>query len=221
MRVPFVVAGLVAFSVFATPVMGADMPVKARPYIAPISNWTGFYVGAFAGYHAGDITQSGCVGLCAVDPKLNGALVGVQFGYDYQLPNNVVLGAFGWIPVVTPRTTINIGGPGLDFHVRPKFAALGAGRIGLAMGNALPYVFAGAGVADNEIHSDVTNLTPSAHHSLGAVGAGLEYKIAPNWSVDGKFMYIAVAKRTYDFGGGPEQYGENSANVLFAINYRP
>jgi opacity protein-like surface antigen len=213
---------LVAFAALSAPALAADMPVKARPYVEPVVNWTGFYAGAFVGYHWGDITQAGCTGLCAVNPRLDGAVAGVQFGYDYEFANNMVLGAFGWIPVVAPRATINLGAPGLDFHEKPRFTAVGAVRLGMAMGmgKVLPYVFVGGGFVNNEIHSDVTNVTPSATHTAMVAGVGVEYRLARNWSVDARYMYGYVAKETYDFGGGPEQYGENSSNVLFAINYR-
>jgi outer membrane immunogenic protein len=92
------------------------MPVKAAgatSHQVQAHNWTGFYIGAFGGYHDGKITQSGCVGLCPVDPKITGGLFGIQAGYDYQFQNNIVLGVFGWVPLTRPKTTISIG-PGLD-----------------------------------------------------------------------------------------------------------
>src|SRR5665213_2313174 len=124
------IVGLLAS--LTTGAFAADLPVKARPITPQVMNWTGFYGGIFGGYHDGDITQQGCTGLCAVNPRLTGGLFGLQAGYDYQFSDNVVIGAFALLPLVRPTTTINIGGPGLDFHVKPRFAAVLAGRLGMA-----------------------------------------------------------------------------------------
>ncbi|HTK14059.1 MAG TPA: outer membrane beta-barrel protein [Xanthobacteraceae bacterium] len=202
--------------------MAADLPVKARgPAIVPIQemNWTGLYLGVFGGYHDGDITQSGCVGLCAVDPHLRGALFGVQAGYDYEFSNRVVLGVLGWVPLTRPRETISIG-PGLDFHVRPRFAAVVAGRLGFAFDHWLPYVMGGVGFADVRVRSDVTGLEPSNHYTGAVVGAGVEYAFTRNISLDLRYMYSNAPKKTYDFGGGLEKYGENASNVTLGLNYR-
>lgn len=213
-----VVVGLLAS--LTTGAVAADMPVKARPITPQVMNWTGFYGGVFGGYHDGNITQEGCVGLCAVDPKLRGGLFGLQAGFDYQFSNNLVVGAFGLLPLVRPTTTINIGGPGLDFHVKPQFAAVLAGRVGMAFDRWLPYVLGGAGFATVEVHSDVTGLTPSNSYVGPVFGAGVEYAFTRHVSVDFRYIYQSLPLKTYDFGGGLEQYGEHSSNFLLSLNYR-
>ncbi len=65
----------------------ADLPMKAAPYapaVAPIS-WTGFYMGGTLGYGASKMSgeASGPTAL-ADDMRLNGALVGVHAGYNWQ-----------------------------------------------------------------------------------------------------------------------------------------
>jgi|SRR5665213_584482 len=222
MRFLFVVTGAIfAIAGQVNIAMAADMPVKAPSYVqAQPMNWTGPYVGVFGGYHDGNITQSGCVGLCAVDPKLNGALFGLQVGYDYQFNNHVVVGIFGWVPLTRPTATINIGGPGLDFHVNPKLAYLAAGRLGYSFDKWLPYVFGGVGYAKIEVHSDVTGLTPSNSYYGPVLGFGLEYAVTRNISVDLRYMYSSAPLKSYDFGGGLENYGEHASNYLAAVNYR-
>ena len=201
----------------------ADMPVKARvaapANVVAAKNWTGFYVGVFGGYHNGTITQSGCVGLCAVDPTLKGGLFGFQAGYDYQFNNNVVVGVFGWLPVTRPKGTTSIG-PGLDFHVNPTSAWVAAARLGYAYDRFLPYVFAGVGYTKVDVHSDVTNITSSNSYRGPVLGLGVEYAITNNITLDLRYMYSTVPMKTYDFGGGPEDYGERASNFLASINYR-
>jgi outer membrane immunogenic protein len=66
--------------------------------------------------------------------------------------------------------------------------SLFTGQIGYAWNNALLYLKGGAAVTDRRfdfISSStglVTNSTGFATHWGGAVGAGVEYGFAPNWS---------------------------------------
>src|SRR5688572_13564445 len=75
-RFVFAAFGLAA-AVFAAPASAADLP-RSMPYKAPAYvtsyNWTGFYIGAHAGYAWGNSD--------AID--LNGGFVGGQLGYNWQ-----------------------------------------------------------------------------------------------------------------------------------------
>jgi opacity protein-like surface antigen len=86
---------------FTPELIAAVMPVKfkapPRPFIGP-TNWTGFYVGGFAGAAAGR-TDIGFVGapfpIAGERPWVLGGLGGIEAGYNYQFPNNWVLGVEG------------------------------------------------------------------------------------------------------------------------------
>jgi outer membrane immunogenic protein len=102
-----------AIALLGTPVFAADMPVKApSPAPAPVSSWTGFYVGANVGYSWGN-ANTDIVGnaTTVVFPtffagfpnsnvavagshtaRLNGAIGGGQVGYNYQFSPRWVLG---------------------------------------------------------------------------------------------------------------------------------
>ena len=83
--------GLVALVGIAAPASAADMAVKARPpapVIAPIYDWTGFYIGGNGGWGqsrncwdfldaAGFAVASGC-------RERSGGLAGGQIGYRWQ-----------------------------------------------------------------------------------------------------------------------------------------
>lgn len=223
MRFGMVLAALVALTF---PAMAADlgpMPTKAAPgEIYAARNWTGFYLGIFGGYHAGDLKESGCVGLCALNPKLEGGLFGVQGGFDYQFSNNIVVGAFAMAPIVFPDTTINIGCAGCDFHTDGQYVVIVGGRLGYAWGRALPYVFGGAGFASVKVHADITNVTVKNDYVGPALGLGVEYRLIGNVSVDARYTYMSLPKRTYDFAppGNASQIGETSNNFTLGINYR-
>lgn len=204
--------------------MAADlgMPMKAAPVAAyAAKNWTGFYLGIFGGYHDGSINESGCVGLCAVNPKLQGGLFGIQGGFDYQFSNNVVIGAFAMAPLVFPDTTINIGcGAICNFRTDGQYAVIAGGRLGYAWGRVLPYIFGGAGFVGVNVHSDITNITQGNDYVGPAVGVGIEYMIWGNFSVDARYTYLSLPQKNYNFGGGASQIGENSSNFTIGLNYR-
>jgi outer membrane immunogenic protein len=81
-----------------TPALAADMPVKAPPPPAPVWSWTGFYIGADAGYAwnqgtggrtcvnpAGVAFGSGCT--LNIENSIisqRGGLVGGEAGYNIQ-----------------------------------------------------------------------------------------------------------------------------------------
>jgi outer membrane immunogenic protein len=95
-RVVTATIGLLAFA--AAPALAADLPVKAPPVpMAPVMNWTGFYIGVNGGYSWGRssrdlnffnplngvIIASGTGG----GRDLNGGVFGGQLGYNWQTAN--------------------------------------------------------------------------------------------------------------------------------------
>jgi opacity protein-like surface antigen len=79
----------------ASTAQAADMPLKARPYAAPVVNdWTGFYVGVHGGYGWGKLGfdsleatelphNSDDVGVVS-QSKPKGAVFGAHAGYNWQ-----------------------------------------------------------------------------------------------------------------------------------------
>ena len=81
------VAALSASSAYAADLPYSPPPSNSAIYApAPVYNWTGFYVGASAGYGWGTATASTS---SAFNISPDGGLVGGQIGYNYQLPNNL------------------------------------------------------------------------------------------------------------------------------------
>src|SRR5262245_9868819 len=115
------VFGIVSSFVFTmgAPALAADMPVKARPAPAvAVYNWTGFYVGANAGYTWGGSDAVNLVSTPTflvgppllgpqgqvtsrtfwdaangvLNPKANGFIGGGQIGYNRQFSDRFVAG---------------------------------------------------------------------------------------------------------------------------------
>ena len=206
----------------SVPALAADlsMPTPTEKTVftpVPAVNWTGFYAGVFVGAHLGTVQEYVCSGGCAGNFALNGVEGGVQAGYDYQFSRNWVVGGFVQLPLLKPTGSATIAGP-TTFTVDPKFGIVGGVRVGYVMGKFLPYGLVGI-AAENDTVSDPGN-APNATHVGFVAGVGAEYRLAQHWSLDARYTYMSLGAATYDWGGGPEKYGENSHNFTIAANYR-
>ena len=179
------------------PALAADLGTRSAPYtkapayMAPIYNWTGFYIGGHIG------------GAFAGDDNLGGSnngrfLGGVQGGADYQFAPSWVAGIeaqYSWLG----SNNSGVIFPGGYVYTNNQ-RALGSvtGRVGYTWGAGLLYVKGGYAYSDNNESLALAGL-PAAYtfdgsHSNGyTVGAGLEYMFAPNWSAKVEYQY-------YDFG---------------------
>jgi opacity protein-like surface antigen len=159
---------------FTPEMIAAVMPVKVkappRPFIGP-TNWTGFYVGGFAGAAAGR-TDIGFVGDSGARPWVAGGLGGIEGGYNYQFSNNWVLGAEGDVAATNVRggrtagtaDGLSAGGASLGtsvaftpafFTVQDKtnWMATATGRVGYSWGRTLFYGKAGVAFEDSSINA--------------------------------------------------------------------
>jgi len=159
---------------FTPEMIAAVLPVKApvkapRAFIGP-TNWTGFYVGGFAGVAAGR-TDIGFIGdpTSGNRPWVFGGLGGVELGYNYEFANKWVVGVEGDVGAANVHGGRTAGsndglapGPGplggssvafgpAFFTVQDKtnWMATATGRVGYAWGRTLFYVKGGAAFEDS------------------------------------------------------------------------
>jgi opacity protein-like surface antigen len=163
---------------FTPEMIASAMPTKAlkapTAFIAP-TNWTGFYIGGFAGVADG---RSG-IGFVGADPTTSGAkpwvfgaLGGLELGYNRQFSNNWVIGVEGDVgganihgggtagssdgmnPLILPAGTFNgqSFSPAL-FTIQDKtnWMATATARVGYAYGRTLYYVKGGAAFEDSSL----------------------------------------------------------------------
>src|SRR5438270_34355 len=180
--------GLVALA-SAAPVSAADL--AARPYtkapppmVAPIYDWTGFYIGANGGWAEsrqcvdffntlGTAFVTGC-------NNRSGGVIGGQLGYRWQA-NQFVFGleAQGdWADLSNTRATLV--NPTLSTRVKTDGIGLFTGQLGWAWNASLLYVKGGAAVTSNQfrVYDNVTGLgliSADATRWGAAVGVGWEY----------------------------------------------
>ena len=210
---------------FGSLASAADMPVKSpmytkAPVMAPLYNWTGFYVGSNAGYSWGSqdnslVTSTG-VTVQSNSDHLNGFVGGGQIGYNWQVnqwvfgleadfqgsgqkaDGSLLLPGSGFNILVIPTTSIAYTDK-LDWFGTVR------GRVGYAMGDRgtwLPYLTGGWAYGHGSVSgtttfgATATSFSGSQDYSGWTVGGGVEWAFADHWSAKVEYLYI-------DFGNGP------------------
>jgi outer membrane immunogenic protein len=213
------------------PATAADLaarPYTKAPAAAAVYTWTGFYLGANAGYGWGRSDERSVLGTQA-NFDISGALAGGQVGYNWQAGSFV----FG---VEADADWADIDGatrcPNPVFSCTAKVRDLASlrGRVGWANGPMLFYAAGGLGYA-NVRYSTLTAFggVPAAA-TTGfytadrwgyAVGAGLEYGFAPSWSAKLEYMHYGFDDITSPAGtlGVPVRLGLSVDTVKAGVNY--
>jgi outer membrane immunogenic protein len=184
-------------------------------------SWTGGYFGAGASYLGGSLYSSNCVGLCPRDPAIAGFSVIVQGGYDHQLANSAVVGAYIDVPITGPGGSFNLGTAAapLTYSYKPTIGVAAGARVGYAFGQFLPYAHAGLHVTGATATSP-TGATLTRTHVGGQVGAGVEVKINRHLSTDFRGTYLNTFPRAYDFGGGASRWGVSALAGSASVKWR-
>ena len=211
---------LIATAGFAA---AADLPVKARPYVAaPAFSWTGIYVGANVGYAWGRTTGTAGIAAPAVGHfDINGWQAGGQIGGNYQI-QNWVLGIeadYQWADIDGSAT---VGAVTDSARVR-SYGTL-RGRVGYAWDRWMAYGTGGWAFDARTRYSFVTPVALSGNHDLNgwAAGAGVEYAFAPAWSAKLEYLHVDLDSRTFPtLGCVPAcTAGAHFNTVRVGLNYR-
>jgi opacity protein-like surface antigen len=134
--------------------VGKGPVFKAPPAPVVVAyNWTGFYIGAYAGATWGDSDWT-FVGIgTTTDPRFAGAAVGGQVGFNYQVGSWVfgVEGDIGWANAKGAKACPN----GFFFTCQTHVdqIAMVTGRVGYASDRSLFYVKGGFATADVELQT--------------------------------------------------------------------
>jgi outer membrane immunogenic protein len=187
----------------------ADMPIKAaRAPVAVTYNWTGFYVGANAGYGWGRSSWIDDPIFGAADlgtHTIKGGIIGGQVGYNWQ--------SAAWVlGLEADIDWANLKGNHVDqflSDLNTKATAVGTltGRVGYAWSQDLLYLKGGAGWARFKYDDFVTlggalNGSSSSTRWGWMIGGGLEHAFAANWSAKIEYNYLDFGTKRLTFGGG-------------------
>ena len=231
--------GLIALLGVAAPASAADL--AARPYtkapppvVAPIYDWTGFYIGANGGW----AQSRNCVDFILVTDfadgcrDRSGGVVGGQLGYRWQT-NQFVFGleAQGdWADL--SNTRVSLINPLFSTRTKTDGIGLFTGQIGYAWNASLFYFKGGAAVTSNRfsILDTLTSIELAAASSTrwgGTVGVGWEYGFAPNWSAGIEYDHLFMGNSNNSFSvanpivaGALNRISQDVDMVTLRVNYR-
>ena len=196
-----------------SPAIAADikLPVKA-PYLQPVFDWTGFYIGGHTGYGRGSTSAVLSDPLIATTGGVfSGVIGGVQAGYNVRLPSGLLLGIEADMTfsnyltsnsVVSSLTTARSG-----VTEQLDYAGTARGRIGYTSGPWLAYTTGGFAWAGERFLNTpaIGNNEKQINVRLGwAAGAGLEYAFAPHWSLRLEYLYSQYERANVRFPSGTQ-----------------
>lgn len=233
--------GIVALVGMAAPASAADMAVKARPpapVVAPIYDWTGFYIGANGGWgqsrNCWDLMDpAGVLFFAEGCNDRSGGVVGGQIGYRWQASQWVFgLEAQGdWADL--SHTRLSVFDPAFSTRIKTDGIGLFTGQIGYAWNAALLYVKGGAAVTSNRfsVLDSFTGIELASASSTrwgGVVGVGFEYGFTPNWSFGVEYDHLFMGDANNSFAGlAPvaanfvnSRVGQDVDMVTVRFNYR-
>jgi outer membrane immunogenic protein len=203
-RILFTAVSLGALALGA-PAFGADLPAKALAVVAPVYDWSGFYVGVFGGGGYGNHNLNNALGPAGyADYTLNydstGAVGGGEVGYQWQSGSYVVgFVADGmWSGIKGSdnfRSTDAFGNASND-ATSLRFAGTVRGLGGIAVDRLLLFFTGGwaYGQLDHTNTDTVFGVDTFSNNRSGLVGGGgIAYAITNN--LIGKLEY-----KYFDFG---------------------
>ncbi|OEO27946.1 hypothetical protein VW23_006995 [Devosia insulae DS-56] len=214
-------AGVAGVSVMSS-AFAADLiisePAPAVGYVTPAGgNWDGVFVGAFAGYGWGTLTtEDGYLGdVAGTEYDATGWQVGVAAGVNFTVSEAIVAG------LVADIAWSDLGGDfvGGDLESNTDWQGSLRGRIGFDGGAFLPYVTGGLAFANNTLTDNAGVFEDTQTHIGWTLGAGVEFAVADNVSLDLQYRYSDFGSKTYDLAA-PTDYSLTSHAVTAGVNFR-
>ena len=217
------VLAFAALAVWAGTAAAADLsrgpapaPYYKAPELAPVYNWSGFYIGINGGGGWGTSTWT-----TGGSFNTSGGLIGGTVGYNYQM-NQVVLGVEGdidWANISGTRTAAGVCAFGCT--TKDSWLATVRGRVGYAADRFLPYVTGGLALGD--IRASLPGFAGGTTTNAGwTIGGGIEGAIVGHWTAKVEYLYVDLGNFNCGIAcGAATQNVTFTANVLRGgINYR-
>lgn len=186
-------------------------PVVAPAYIPPVFSWTGFYVGANAGYGWGNVNANGFANV----GDLDGFIGGGQVGYNYQM-GQFVLGLEADLQGADLSSGDNLG----LINVKTEYFGTVRARLGFAIDRWMPYIT--GGWAYGNVKTSIPSLAFSSdktHTGGWAVGGGVEYAITNNIIAGVEYLYVDLGEKSVLTGTGVK-VGTDFSVVRARLSYK-
>ena len=224
------------------------------PYSVPAAyDWSGFFAGDHLGYAWGSsnwtgttpaaraLSSSGSIDLFQSFDAFEDTgsyFEGLQAGYNYMLPNRVLIGAEADVSIPSfPSSSTGLGIGGASTLTLPPIGAQSysenilafgtvRGRIGYAPGNWLFYATGGFAWTYDQLSltqtATGTSESPFMWRLGWAAGAGVEVPVAPHWTARLEYLYTDYGTTSVRFVGGAERIDSNLAmqELRAGLNYQ-
>jgi outer membrane immunogenic protein len=209
----------------------ADLPApgpvyKAAPIYAPAFSWTGFYVGANAGWGwtsgDGTITLGGAPG--SFSSSADGFLGGAQLGYNWQA-GNLVYGLEADFQGGTGKGDINTtaGAATIASTAKVPWFSTFRGRLGYAFDRSMIYATGGAVYGKSTLEGTVSTtgaFSSSATFWTWTVGVGYERMFWDRWSAKVEYLYAGKPSDAAVPPGTTDLSGSAHTNIVrVGVNY--
>jgi outer membrane immunogenic protein len=193
----------------------APQPYYKAPVAVPAYSWTGFYIGVNGGGGFGRSAWDGTGSF-----NISGGLVGGTIGYNYQF-GQIVAGLEGDIDWADLEGTTNTTCP-LGCKTSDDWLATARGRLGFAADRFMPFITGGAAFGD--IKAAPGGFGGATSTNAGwTIGGGLEFAIAPQWTVKAEYLYVDLGKFNCGLSCGlmPTENVSFTTNLVRAgVNYK-
>lgn len=237
MKIKYLLAASAAALIAATAANAADIvqpaPYEPAPVVTvPTFSWTGAYIGGQIGgsWSDSNVRTERNLGFQPIgytkgtnwSPDGDGFVGGLYAGYNFEVGNNVVLGAetdFVWGDVKDSYSSIDrytadsVYNYNAEGKIKQKWAGATRVRVGYAMDRFMPYV--AGGVAYTKVETSGLNYLTSANpaaptvqagSALGynasntltgwTIGAGVDYAVTDNVLVRLEYRYADYGDKT-------------------------
>lgn len=181
------------------------VPSPDQAIVTTSADWTGFYIGAHAGYADFDAAHDGDDSDLAT---LNGWLGGVQAGYNAQF-DSIVLG----VEADLSAAGILEGSDTDHWNEEDGINALATlrGRLGFAVGDLLLYGTAGLAVANLDTYDEAQTI------GGWVAGVGAEYMVTDTVSLKAEYLYTNFG--TVDVKGYGDTFDIDGSAVRLGVNF--
>lgn len=185
-------------------------PIAAPAYLPPAFTWTGFYVGANAGYGWGNVNANGFANI----GDLDGFVGGGQVGYNYQM-GQFVVGLEADLQAADLSSGNNLG----LINVKTDYFGTVRARVGVAFDRFMPYITGGWAYGNVKTSLPGIGFSSDRSHTGGyAVGAGLEYAVTNNIIAGVEYLYVDLGEK--NILGANTKVGTDFSVVRARLSYK-
>ena len=185
-------------------------PIAAPVYMPPAFTWTGFYVGANAGYGWGNVNANGFANV----GDLDGFVGGGQVGYNYQM-GQFVLGLEADLQGADLSSGNNLGA----LRVKTDYFGTVRARAGVAFDRFMPYITGGWAYGNVKTSIPALAWSSDRSHTGGfAVGGGLEYAVTNNIIAGVEYLYVDLGEK--NIAGAGTKVGTDFSVVRARLSYK-